>query len=336
MVVMVTGAGLVGRHIAAALAGMNKDVVVLDRRAPPVGKLPPTAQFRNGDITDVGFMRQTIRDFGVTEVIHTAALLAVSARERPDLAVTTNILGAVHLLEFAREGLLRRVVLASSGSINQAAYGRAPRSGIVEDFESRVLSEGPVSFYIATKLSMEYFCQLYRQSFDVSAVALRLGAVMGAAGWDDASLIARLGLSVVEAAKAGSILAITDQRLLWENSEEFLDPRDAADGMIAALLADDLPQAVYNIASPQSVSYGEFLAEARGAFPGLVTDVPVQPHGGLINFPHPRSAPTDISAARRDLDFSPRYTLRDSLRYMQQQLCKTENRVTASGLQTGP
>lgn len=323
MTVLVTGAGLIGRHVASSLVEQGTDVVVVDRRELPAGSLPSSVRLDVGDINDPEFMRDVIARNGVSEVVHTAALLAVNAHDNPGQAVTTNILGAVQLLDLARQGSLRRVVLASSGSINQAVYGRALTGGIVEDFENRVLSEGPTSFYIATKLSMEYFCQLYRRHYNVSAVALRLGAVLGAASWNDASLIARLGLSVLEAAREKKPLAITDQRFLWENKEEFLDPRDAAQGLVAAVFAPTLAQSVYNIAPSYAVSFDEFLAEAREAFPGLVTTQPVQPKDGLVGFPHARNAPTDISAAERDLGFLPRYRLRDAFAYMDRQLPQT-------------
>lgn len=320
MVVLVTGAGLIGRHVASLLVEQGADVVVVDRQKPVAGSLPASVKLSVGDVNNPDFMRNEIARFGVQAVVHTAAMLAVNAHESPSLAVTTNILSSVHLLELARQGSLRRVVLASSGSINQSVYGRTLNGRIVEDFESRVLSEGPTSFYIATKLSMEFFCQLYRRNFGISAVALRLGAVLGVTSWNDASLIARLGLSVLAAARDHAALAITDQRLLWENKEEFLDPRDAARGLIAALFAPTLPQPVYNIAPSCGVSIEEFLNEAREAFPGLAVTQPVRPKGGLVGFPHPRKAPTDGSAAERDLGFLPRYTLRDTFAYMDAQL----------------
>lgn len=320
MTVLVTGAGLIGRHVASLLVEREIDVVVVDRRDLPAGSLSASVKFDVGDIADPEFVRDVIARHGVSDVVHTAALLAVNAHDNPGLAVTTNILSAVHLLELARHGSLKRVVLTSSGSINQAVYGRTLDGGIVEDFENRVLSEGPTSFYIATKLSMEYFCQLYRRHYGVSAVALRLGAVLGAASWNDASLIARLGLNVLAAAREKKPLAITDQRFLWEKKEEFLDPRDAARGVVAAIFASDLAQAVYNIAPSHSVSFEEFLAEAREAFPGLITSLPVKPKDGLIGFPHARNAPTDISASERDLGFVPRYRLRDTFTYLDQQV----------------
>lgn len=320
MTVLITGAGLIGRHVATTLLARGTSVVLIDRREPSSGSLPKDASLRVGDINDLDFVRDVVATFGAEDVVHTAALLATNAHDNPPLAVTTNVLGAVNFLELARLGVLRRVVLASSGSINQAVYGKSNNDRIVEDFESHIISEGPTSFYMATKLSMEYFCALYRQHFNVSAAALRLGAVLGAASWQDSSLIARLGLEVLAAAREKRTLEITDQRLLWEKTEEFLDPRDAAQGLVAALSASTLSQPVYNIAPDQAVSFEEFLSEARSAFPGLETLVPVSPVGGLLNFPRPRNAPTDISAAARDLGYKPQYSLRDCFTYMDSQL----------------
>lgn len=316
MAILVTGVGLIGRHVAQILAERGEDVVVLDRRLPPAGVLPSSIRQRKGDITDAGFMAALVRDENITSVAHTAAALAVSARENPPMAVQTNILASVQLLELARQGAIQRLVLTSSGSINYAVFGSAAGEPITEDFQARVLSEGPGSFYIATKLSMEHFCMLYRTNFGVSAVALRLGAVLGAATWDDASLVAQLGLTVIAAARQKRPLAIEDQRFLWEETEEFIDPRDAADAVVAALDVQTLPQPVYNIAPALSVSLEQFMEQAKAALPGLETSIPVLPEAGFMNFPYPRRSRTDISAAQRDLGFSAKYNVGAALAYM--------------------
>lgn len=316
MAILITGAGLIGRHVARGLAERGETVLLLDRRLPAAGAVPPGVRLIAGDINDAAFMADLIRGNGVDRVAHTAAALAVAARENPPMAVQTNILASVQLLELARQGAIGRLVLTSSGSINYSVFGSSDGTPIAEDFQARVLSEGPGSFYIATKLAMEHFCQLYRNNYGVSATALRLGAVLGAATWDDVSLVARLGLTVVEAARRGLPLAIEDQMFLWEETEEFIDPRDAADGVIAALFADDLPQPVYNIAAADAVSIEQFMDRARAALPGLETHIPVRPKAGFMNFPHPRKSRTDISAAARDLGFVPQHDVGAALAYM--------------------
>lgn len=319
MAILITGAGLIGRHVALELIARGEAVTLMDRQLPSAA-LPAGARFVAGDITDAAFMDRLVTELGACDVVNTAAVLAVTARQDPVLAVRTNLLGATQLLELARQGKVRRLVLASSASINSAAYGSADGMPIAEDFKARILSQGPGSFYMATKLAMEHLCQLYRSTFGVSAVALRFGAVLGAAGWEDASLIARLALDIVAAARLGQALAITDQRLLWEGNEEFLDPRDAALAVAAALAARDLPQTTYNIASPHAVSLDQLFEQAREAFPGLVTTLPIKPEGGFMNFPSPRTAPTDLSAARRDLGFEAGRSVKDALQYLNEQL----------------
>lgn len=163
---------------------------------------------------------------------------------------------------------------------------------------------------------MEYFCQIYTRNFGVSAAALRFGAILGATNKDDPGLISKLALSVVSAARARETLVLSDQRLLWEGKEEFLDPRDAAAAVAAALAAPSLRQPVYNIASNDVVTVEEFLQHACSAFPGLKATLPVKPVAGLLNFPHLRRSATDISAATSDLGFTAKHTVRDALTYL--------------------
>lgn len=111
MVVLITGAGLLGRHVAARLADRGDDVVVIDQKPVPAGVLPPGASAIQGDINDIEYISRQITRLGVTDVVHTAAMLAVSASDNPPRAVRTNLLSAVELLELARQGAIRRLIL---------------------------------------------------------------------------------------------------------------------------------------------------------------------------------------------------------------------------------
>lgn len=102
MAILVTGAGLIGRHVARALVERGEEVVLLDRRLPDAETILSSVHLVTGDITDAEFMATLIRARGVRDVAHTAAALAVSERENPPMAVQTNILGSVQLLELAR------------------------------------------------------------------------------------------------------------------------------------------------------------------------------------------------------------------------------------------
>ncbi|WP_219894242.1 hypothetical protein [Aquisediminimonas profunda] len=137
---------------------------------------------------------------------------------------------------------------------------------------------------------------------------------------EDTSLVAALGLAVIKAARQRKPLAIEDQRLLWEQTEEFIDPRNAAEAVVAAVSAPELPQPVYNIAPAQSVTLEQFLAQARAALPGLETSIPVRPEAGFMNFPNPRRSRTDTSAAQRDLGFVARHEVGAALAYMNETL----------------
>ena len=79
MTTLVTGgAGYIGSHTVYALLERGDTVVVLDNLSTGVrGQVGRAAAFVEGDIADTGLVTKTIRDHGVTSVIHFAGSIVV-------------------------------------------------------------------------------------------------------------------------------------------------------------------------------------------------------------------------------------------------------------------
>ena len=121
MRVLVTGgAGFIGSHVVAALAGAGHEVRVLDALLPCVhpGGVPPFSgdpgfEFTHGDVRDAQAVDKALR--GVDAVCHLAAMvgLGIDFDDAP-LYAGCNDLGTAVLLAAMARARVSRIVLASS------------------------------------------------------------------------------------------------------------------------------------------------------------------------------------------------------------------------------
>lgn len=319
MSVLITGAGIVGCQVARVLVDRGQPVVMLDlapNRAHIESLVPPGAvEIVQGDVRDAAALETLAVRHDVRDIVHTAALLTGPSALDPRRAVEVNVGGAVNMLELARQGVVRRVVLSGSTTVTYSAFESYADGGIPEDFAMRAVSQQPGSFYSATKLAMEFVAGLYHREFNVDAVVVRYGAVLGAWGGQNDGLVARMLSNLLAAAQQARPAVVADAAHIWQGIEEFVDARDCASGTVAALDAVDLHQRVYTLSSDKGWTWRSFIDAVREVCPDLQVDCRVDATGGFARFPHPRRATSDISAAARDLGWSPKYSLRESIEH---------------------
>lgn len=138
MILVTGGAGFIGSHTCAALAGQGLPFVVLDnfanskpsvleRLARITGQAVP---FVEGDVRDHRTVANVLRERGITSVIHFAGLKAVGESvSNPLKYYDTNVAGTVTLLSAMREANVRTLVFSSSATV----YGDPISSPIPED-----------------------------------------------------------------------------------------------------------------------------------------------------------------------------------------------------------
>ncbi len=164
MNVAVTGGnGFIGRHVVAALATAGHAVTVLSRGATAV---PGAARVVRADITarDLG-----ARLAGTAAIVHLAALADASLSAHDPVGYTeVNATGTLNILEAARQ-VGAGVVFASS----QRVY--SPWHGPLDETQPPV----PTTVYGWGKLAAEGWVTMYRQSYALPAITLRLFSVYG-------------------------------------------------------------------------------------------------------------------------------------------------------------
>ncbi len=313
MTVLITGAGLIGAQTARLLAARGQACTLLDLRPPPDDVLAlPGVHYLPGDLTDPGALVQAFAN-PVSAVVHTAAMLSTGLRADPLRGLEVNILGTARLLDAAARAGVQRLVQASSATVVYAGFGSLGPDPIPEDAALGLISQRPGSLYALTKLSCEHLALLWRDHYGLSTVSLRFAAVLGGETGTPTSVPGRLISRLIAAARAGGQHLLDDPFLIWDGTEEFVDLRDCARAMLAALDAPDPAQGVYAIAYPSGLTLDDLADAVALRFGGFTLDLPERPRSGFAGFAHVRPAPTDLSAAQADLGFAAMHDLKDTL-----------------------
>ena len=216
--VLVTGhRGLVGRAAAAALQESGLSVVGLDL-------------LDNDDITDPQTVRQRMR--GCAGLVHLAAVDDEPIKPDPltpastgdiERVTTTNVGGTAQLLAAAADAGLQRVVFMSSVDVLGCFMGRGTPKYLPIDDHHPVDPHGP---YAWSKLAGEELCAAFSLRTGVPTVCLRPPGVFTSETYRFIRS-ARLRRPEVEWSP------------IWEYGA-FLDARDLASAIVAALTVPDL------------------------------------------------------------------------------------------------
>ncbi len=167
------GAGFIGSNITKKLVEKGESVRVLDNFS--------TGNIDNLDavINDIEIIDGDIRDFwvvkkaveGIDYILHQAALPSVPRSvENPLTSNVVNVDGTLHLLEAAKNGGVKKMVMASSSSV----YGDAEELPKHEG-----MRPSPLSPYAVTKLTNEYYLKVYCELYNFPTVALRYFNIFG-------------------------------------------------------------------------------------------------------------------------------------------------------------
>ena len=165
--ILVTGgAGYIGSHAARQLIAAGYDVVVLDNLS--CGKrhnVPEGAKFVEGDLADLGLLRDLFAQENFDTVIHFAASIEVEESvKEPQKYFDNNVLNTAKLLGVMSEYAVRNIIFSSTAAV----YGEPEKSPISESFKL-----APINPYGYTKLLGERLIKYYCQYLGFSAVVFR-------------------------------------------------------------------------------------------------------------------------------------------------------------------
>lgn len=167
------GAGFIGSNLVRYLCEHGESVRVVDNfstgKRENLAGLEQEIELIEGDLRDTETARCAVAD--IDYVLHQAAIPSVQRSvEDPVRSNEANITGTLVLLEACRHAKIRRLVYAASSS----AYGDQPADSKVE-----TMTPHPKSPYAITKLTGEYYCQVYYHCFGLETIVLRYFNVFG-------------------------------------------------------------------------------------------------------------------------------------------------------------
>jgi len=174
MAILVTGgAGYIGSVAVDDLVAAGEQVAVIDNLSRGHrDAVNEQAAFYEGNIGDVGLVKQICREQRVTAAMHFSAYAYVGESvERPDIYYQNNVVQTAKLLDALRDSDVRQFVFSSTC----ATYGEPIRVPIDETHP-----QSPTNPYGRTKLMVEHILGDYNRAFGIKFVALRYFNACGA------------------------------------------------------------------------------------------------------------------------------------------------------------
>lgn len=299
------GAGFIGSNIVEKLLHQDQEVMVLDnfcngKKSNIKDVISLTGKEKNfhlieGDIRSLSTCLVACE--GVDYVIHCAALGSVPGSvDDPLLYNEVNITGTLNVLEAARQKKVKRLVYSASS----AAYGETPQLPKVE-----TILPDPKSPYAVSKLVGEYYCKVYFDVYGLETVVLRYFNVYGKRQDPNSQYAAVIPKFVA------LLLKDTPPTIYGDGGQtrDFVQVEDIVQANLKACLADKIACGqIHNIGYGESYNLNQLydiISRLMGKnIPARYEEV----RAGDV-----RNSLADVSLAKQNLGFSPKYNLQDGL-----------------------
>ncbi|PTK60259.1 UDP-glucose 4-epimerase [Staphylococcus nepalensis] len=314
--IMITGAlGQIGTELVIKCRTLygNDNVLATDIREPDVDSAIAQGPFEILDVTDKNHMTQIVESFKPDTFMHMAALLSATAEKNPQFAWDLNMGGLLNALEVAREYHLQFFTPSSIG-----AFG--PSTPKVNT--PQVTIQRPTSMYGVNKVAGELLCQYYFDKFGVDTRSVRFPGLIShikEPGGGTTDYAVDIYFKAVREGHYSSYIA----------KDTFMDMmymEDAIDAIIQLMEADGVKlinRNAYNL-SAMSIE-PEMVKEAiREHYPEFQLNYEVDPIRQNIADSWPNNI--DISCARAEWGFNPKYDLNKMTEVMLNEIAK-KNKV---------
>jgi UDP-glucose 4-epimerase len=169
-VLITGGCGFIGSNLAEELSKKNNVIIFDDLSSGNKDNIKESnVNFIEGSIIDPDRLKNTAKDMDY--IFHLAAIASVSKSvKEPKLVHEVNGTGTLNVLMAAKEFGIKKVVFASSSAV----YGDNPSLPLKED-----LIPDPLSPYTVSKLTGEYYCEVFHKVYNLPTTSLRFFNVYG-------------------------------------------------------------------------------------------------------------------------------------------------------------
>lgn len=291
------GAGFIGSNLVDELIEKGNNVIVLDNfddyyeKSQKMKNLNPKAKLYEGTITDADFLKKIFEENKIDGVFHLAAKAGVrDSILKPAEYFNTNVTGTVNVLKMCVDYKVKKIVLASSSSV----YGEVEYIPTDENHKMN-----PISPYAHTKLINEQLCEYYMRNHNLPAVWARFYTVYGKRGRPD-MVIAKFTKAIL----SGEQLEIYGD---GEQLRDFTNVKDIVQGLTLSMEKEFTGP--LNLGTGQKVSVN-FLVKHIEELTGKKANViHTEKKEGDVS-----KTMADISKAKNELGYSPKYTIEAGLK----------------------
>jgi UDP-glucose 4-epimerase len=296
------GAGFIGSHLVEELYENNEVIILDDLSSGRLENIKPflssqKIRFVEGSVTDLPLLLKIFQD--TDYVFHQAALSSAPLSVADPLPTfETNIRGTLNVLLAARDNNVTKVICASSSSI----YGDCSSPLQRED-----LAPNPLSPYAVTKLSGEFYCNVFKETYGLNTAFLRYFNVYGPRQ-DPRSRYAAVIPIFINRLLAGKPPVIYGD---GEQTRDFIFVKDVVQANILAAVSDITGPV--NIGSGQTITVNKLavmlIALTKKYQKNSIRPLYLDPRPA-----DPRHSRADINKAR-SIGFKPKYTLKEGLKF---------------------
>jgi len=295
-IVVAGGAGFIGSHVVDFWSKNEAEVHVIDNFR--TGKLENISGMHGvvlheGSITDREMVFSVVKD--ADYIFNFAAMVSIpESIEKPVETIEINTLGFLNLLDAAKEYKAKKVVLSSSAAV----YGNNPVIPKRTDMKPE-----PLSPYSITKLSGEYYCEMYTREYGIKTIALRYFNVYGPKQDPGSVYAAAVPIFISKALNGENIIIHGD----GEQTRDFIYVQDVVRANVLAATGNNLT-GTFNVACGDSISIKE-LANKIIELTGSNSKIEYAPlRAGDIRY-----SKADIEETKRALGFMPEYNIETGL-----------------------
>lgn len=295
--IIVTGAtGQIGTDLVDRLIKDYGDdnVLACSRRARPEDWAG--SHYESLDVTDSKRFFELTKDFGADTILHLAAVLSAVGEDNPQLLWDINVNGLYNSLEIARELDLALFVPSSIG-----AFG--PGTPAVNTPQTTI--QRPTTAYGVSKVAGELLCDYYNKRFGIDTRGVRFPGLISYKALPGGGTTDYAVHIYYDALEKGHYTSFIDKGTFMD----MMYMPDAVDSIIDLMEADPNKLKDRNAFNVSGMSFDpeELKRSIQKYMPDFTMDYDVDPVRQAIADSWPDSL--DVSAAREQWGFNPKYDL---------------------------
>jgi len=297
-VVITGGAGFIGSNLMRKLSPNNHVIVIDDLSTGNIKNIQDLInsnkiEFIRGSVTDLNILQKTFKN--VNYVFHEAAIPSVPRSIKdPIKSNIVNAHGTLNVLIAARDNHIEKVIYASSSSV----YGDTPTLPKKENMKPR-----PLSPYAVSKLTAEYYCQVFTMIYNLPTVSLRYFNVYGPCQdplTEYAAVIPRFITSIIR----------NESPIIYGDGTQTRDFTYVEDIVSANILsAESKITGIFNTAGGERISINKLAQSIIQICNKDLEIIYKKPRDGDI-----KHSLADITKAKENFNFKPRFNLTDGLK----------------------